>query len=177
MEFQKKLIQPKDRVASWASGKDGEITLLDVVKHAKPTILIGVSGQPGLFTEDIIKEMAKQVERPIVFPLSNPTSRIEATPADILAWTKGQAIIATGSPFTPVDYDGRSYPIGQCNKQLYFSGHGPGNSGQSARAMSPDGMFMAASHALSETAPALKDPQASLLPPLTEVREVGTQIA
>jgi malate dehydrogenase (oxaloacetate-decarboxylating) len=174
--FQAKLVQPESRVAGWSDGQDGGITLLDVMRHAQPTILIGVSGQPGLFGEDVIREMASHTERPIVFPLSNPTSRVEATPADLIAWTDGKAILATGSPFDPVEWGGRTFPIGQCNNSYIFPGMGLGILAVGARRVS-DGMFMAAAEALSALAPALRDPGAALLPPLHEARDVSVDIA
>ncbi len=176
LPFQQKLLQPKDKVAGWASAESGEISLLDVIKHAHPTILIGVSGQPDRFTEDAIREMAKHAERPIIFPLSNPTSRVEATPADLIKLTDGRALIATGSPFDPVKHDGRTYPIAQCNNSYIFPAMGLGILGIGARRVS-DGMFMVAAEELSENAPALKDAEGSLLPPLNQVREVSRQIA
>ncbi len=100
LDFQRKLAQKAEVVDQWGNIEE-VISLLDVVKNAKPTVLIGVSGQPGLFTEEIIKTMAANCERPIVMPLSNPTSRVEAVPADIVEWTEGRALIATGSPFAP----------------------------------------------------------------------------
>jgi len=176
LAFQKGFLQPESRVAGWREGKAEAITLLDVARNAKPTILLGVSGQPGLFTEAIIREMAKHTERPIIFPLSNPTSRVEATPADLIAWTDGKAIIATGSPFKPVQWQGRSIPIGQCNNSYIFPGMGLGILGVGARRVS-DGMFMAAAEALSNCSPALDDPEAPLLPHLDQVRAVGRRIA
>lgn len=176
LPFQKDLLQAENRVAAWHDGDADSITLLDVVRNARPTILLGVSGQPGLFTEEIIREMAKHTQRPIVFPLSNPTSRIEAAPADLIAWTDGTAIIATGSPFDPVAWKGRSIPIGQCNNSYIFPGMGLGILGIGARRVS-DGMFMAAAEALSRCSPALQDPDAVLLPRLDQVRAVGREIA
>ena len=176
LDFQKKLLQPLERVKNWRSGDGNGISFMDVVKNAQPSILIGVSGMPGLFTKEIITEMAAHVDRPIIFPLSNPTSRVEAVPADLIDWTDGRARIATGSPFAPVSYKGRSHPIGQCNNSYVFPGMGLGVLGIGARRVS-DAMFMAASEALSETSPALKDPQGSLLPPLDRVREVCAEIA
>ena len=174
--FQKNLLQPQDKVAGWSDGGENGITLLDVMQNAQPPILIGVSGQPGLFTEEIIREMAKHTERPVVFPLSNPTSRVEAVPADILDWTDGKAVIATGSPFEPVRYGGRTIPIGQCNNSYIFPGMGLGILAVGARRVS-DAMFMAAAEALSSCSPALTDPDASLLPPLDHAREVADKIA
>jgi malate dehydrogenase (oxaloacetate-decarboxylating) len=176
MPFQQKLLQPHDKVAGWAGTEGGEISLLDVIKHAHPTILIGVSGQPDSFTEEAVREMARHAERPIVFPLSNPTSRVEAKPADLIEWTDGRALVATGSPFDPVEHDGRSYPIAQCNNSYIFPAMGLGILGIGARRVS-DAMFMAAAEALSETAPALKSGEGSLLPPLDRVREVSKEIA
>ena len=112
LDFQRKLAQKAEVVEQWAN-IDEVISLMDVVQNAKPTVLIGVSGQPGLFTEQIIKTMAQHCERPIVMPLSNPTSRVEAVPADIVQWTEGRALIATGSPFAPVNYHGKLYHIAQ----------------------------------------------------------------
>ncbi len=176
LPFQQKLLQPKDKVAGWASAESGEISLLDVIEHAHPTILIGVSGQPDRFTEDAIREMAKHAERPIIFPLSNPTSRVEAIPADLIEWTDGRALIATGSPFDPVKHEGRTYPIAQCNNSYIFPAMGLGILGIGARRVS-DGMFMVAAEALSENAPALKSAEGSLLPSLDQVREVSRRIA
>ncbi len=176
LPFQKKLLQSHDKVAGWASDASGEISLLDVMEHAKPTILIGVSGQAGTFTEEAITEMAKHTERPIIFPLSNPTSKVEAVPADLITWTKGRALLATGSPFDPVEYEGHHYPIAQCNNSYIFPAMGLGILGSGAGFVS-DGMFMAASEELSKHAPALKDPQGSLLPLLEHVREISKDIA
>ncbi|MCP4328264.1 MAG: NAD-dependent malic enzyme [Alphaproteobacteria bacterium] len=176
LPFQTKLLQPHDKVASWGTGKGGEITFLDVIKNAHPTILIGVSGQPGKFTEEIIREMASHTDRPIIFPLSNPTSRIEGVPADLISWTDGRALIATGSPFGPVDFKGHTYPVAQCNNSYIFPAMGLGILGIGARRVS-DGMFMAASEELSRHAPALKNPEGSLLPSLEQVREISADIA
>ncbi|MEE9159642.1 MAG: NAD-dependent malic enzyme [Gammaproteobacteria bacterium] len=176
LPFQEKLAQPKDRVSAWGSNKIQGITLMDVVNNAKPTVLVGVSGQPGLFTEKIVRKMASHTERPIIFPLSNPTSRVEATPSDLIAWTEGKALVTTGSPFDPVKYNGVTFPIAQCNNSYIFPGMGLGILAAGARRVS-DEMFMAASVALSESSPATHDPNASLLPPLSTVREVSTKIA
>ena len=119
LDFQSKLVQHTEAVEAWAS-TDGIISLLDVVQNAHPTVLIGVSGQPGLFTEEVIRTMAAHCEHPIVLPLSNPTSRVEAVPADIIQWTDGRALIATGSPFLPVNYQGKIFNISQCNNSYIF---------------------------------------------------------
>lgn len=176
LPFQENLVQPLQRVSEWRQGDAEDVSLLDVMRNGKPTILIGVSGQPGLFTREIVQEMAKHAERPIIFPLSNPTSRVEAVPADLIAWTDGRAIIATGSPFEPVTHEGRSIPIGQCNNSYIFPGMGLGILGIGATRVS-EGMFMAAADALSECSPAVRDPQAALLPPLDHARAVSSDIA
>ena len=175
-DFQKPLAQPQAKVAGWASGADGTISLADAVKGAQAGILIGVSGQPNQFDQALAEQMARNVERPIIFPLSNPTSRVEAQPADLIAWTEGRALIATGSPFDPVAYGGQSFEIAQCNNSYIFPGMGLGILGIGARRVSDD-MFMAASEALSSCAPAVKGSGTRLLPTLDQVREVGKVIA
>ena len=175
LDFQRKLAQKPEAVASWAQA-DEMISLLDVVKHAKPTVLIGVSGQPGLFTEEIIRTLAANCERPIVLPLSNPTSRVEAVPADILNWTDGKALIATGSPFAPVNYQGKLYNICQCNNSYIFPGIGLGVIAAGATRVT-DCMLMASSNALADCSPMLQDPNADLLPKIDEIQKVSRVIA
>ena len=175
LDFQRKLAQKPETVASWAQA-DEMISLLDVVKHAKPTVLIGVSGQPGLFTEEIIRTLAANCERPIVLPLSNPTSRVEAVPADILNWTDGKALIATGSPFAPVNYQGKLYNICQCNNSYIFPGIGLGVIAAAATRVT-DSMLMASSNALADCSPMLQDPNADLLPEIDEIQKVSHVIA
>ncbi len=121
LDFQAKLTQNSGNLTDWDVNSNS-ISLLDVVRNAKPTILIGVSGKAGLFTEEIIKEMHKHCERPIVMPLSNPTSRVEARPEDIINWTDGNTLVATGSPFSPVSYKDQVFPIAQCNNSYIFPG-------------------------------------------------------
>ncbi len=173
--FQQKFVQPKERVIGWRAGAEA-IGLIDVVRHARPTILLGVSGQPGTFTEAVVRAMAEHVDRPIIFPLSNPTSRAEATPVDLISWTSGRALVATGSPFDDVSYGGRRVPIVQCNNSYIFPGLGLGILAAGARRVS-DGMFMAAARALADCSPARHDPVAPLLPPLAESRRVSRAIA
>jgi malate dehydrogenase (oxaloacetate-decarboxylating) len=174
--FQRKLAQPQDRVAPWRAAEGLPIRLLDVVKNARPTILIGTSGQPGTFTEEVVRAMAAYAARPIIFPLSNPTSRAEATPADLIAWTEGRAVVATGSPFEPVAHGGRRYPIAQCNNSYIFPGLGLGVLASGARRVS-DPMFMAAARALAQYSTASGGPGAPLLPSLAESRRVSRAIA
>ncbi len=176
LPFQERLRQPLERVAGWRSDSEDRIGLLEVVRRARPTILIGVSGQPAMFTEEIVRTMAEQVGRPIIFPLSNPTSRAEATPAELISWTEGRAVVATGSPFDDVEYAGRVYPIAQCNNSYIFPGLGLGVTAGGAVRVS-DGMFMAAARALAECSPAVRDPGAPLLPCLSESRSVARSVA
>ena len=174
--FKQKYAQPTERTWHWNSKDSSRLTLADVVRNVKPTILIGTSAQSGAFTEEIVREMAAFAERPIVFPLSNPTSKSEATPADLVDWTEGRAIIATGSPFTPVDYKGRVIRFGQCNNSFIFPGVGLGVIASGARRVT-DAMFVAAARVLSDFAPVLHDPKAPLYPPLEQVREVSFKVA
>ena len=152
------------------------LSLLDVVKRVQPTILIGTAAQPQAFTEDVVREMARHVARPLVFPLSNPTSKSEALPVDVIAWTEGRAFVATGSPFDDVQYDGRRIRIGQCNNAYIFPGVGLGVIVSRARRVT-DAMFVAAARTLSELSPARRDASQALLPALSEVREVAKRVA
>jgi malate dehydrogenase (oxaloacetate-decarboxylating) len=174
--FQAKFMQPKAIVANWQCEHAGMINLKDVVKNAHPTVLIGVSGQPGAFTEEIVREMAKQVKRPVIFPLSNPTSRCEATPNDLLLWTHGQAVIGTGSPFPDVVKNGHPFRVDQTNNAYIFPGMGLGLVAAKIPRVT-DAMFMAAAQALADCSPAKDNPNANLLPPLTEIHEVSFKVA
>ncbi|MEW6542720.1 MAG: NAD-dependent malic enzyme [Nitrospirota bacterium] len=176
LPFQEKFVQPRAALAGWKLARPDRVELADVVANVRPTILIGASGVPGVFTEPVVREMARHVGRPIIFPLSNPTERAEAKPADLLAWTDGNALVATGSPFEPVSFRGRTVPIAQCNNSYIFPGLGLGVLAVGAKRVT-DGMFMAASLALAECAPALQSREAPLLPPLTEIRSVSRRIA
>ena len=175
LDFQRKLAQKADVISDWAKVED-VISLLDVVKHAQPTVLIGVSGQPGLFTQEVIEALNANCERPIVMPLSNPTSRVEAVPSDIIQWTNGQALIATGSPFTPVNYQGRLYHIAQCNNSYIFPGIGLGVIASGAKRVT-ENMLMASSNALADCSPLLKNAEADLLPPIADIQNVSRVIA
>ncbi len=176
LPFQQKLAQPKTVSQQWQVSNPQNISLMDVIQHAQPTILLGVSGQPQQFTESIVKAMASYCSRPIIFPLSNPTSRAEAVPQDLLQWTNGRALIATGSPFEPITMNQQTIPIAQCNNSYIFPGVGLGVvAGQAKRVT--DTMMMAAAIALSELAPAVKTGQGRLLPELKNIREVSKHIA
>ena len=170
--------QPVERVASLAAafGSSGTIDLETVIRNVDATILIGLSTQGGAFTESIVREMARKVDRPIIFPLSNPTDRSEAVPEDLLRWTNGRAIVATGSPFAPVEFAGRKIPIAQCNNVYVFPAVGLGLVASGARRVT-DRMMMAAGRALGENSPALSDPSAALLPALKDLRTIARQIA
>lgn len=174
--FKAKYAQPLETTGDWKVNDPSHVTFLDVVKNVKPTILIGSSAQPGAFTEEIVREMAKHVERPVIFPLSNPTSKSEATPSDLLDWTEGRALVATGSPFPEVVRDGRVIRIGQCNNSFIFPGVGLGVIAAGASRVT-DAMFVAAALVLSEFAPALRDPDAPLYPPLEQVRDISFKVA
>lgn len=174
--FQRRLVQPREHVDSWRPAPGQPIGLLQVVQYVRPTILLGVSGQPDAFTEEIICAMAGHVERPIVFPLSNPTSRSEATPTDLLQWTDGRALVATGSPFDDVVHNGQRHAIAQCNNSYIFPGLGLGIRATGARRVN-SAMFMAAARTLAETAPAHHDPTGALLPPLSASRSLARTIA
>jgi len=168
--------QPLERIAGWPRTATGSIDLQTVVTHVHPTILIGTAAQPQAFTEPIVREMAKHVERPIIFPLSNPTSKSEAIPEDVIAWTQGRALVATGSPFPDVAYHGKVIQIGQCNNMFIFPGVGLGVLASGARRVT-DSMFIAAARALSACSPTQHDPNASLYPAIEEVRVVSRRVA
>ncbi|EMB9227442.1 MULTISPECIES: NAD-dependent malic enzyme [Vibrio] len=175
LDFQQRLVQKFDNTKEWENEGNG-FSLLDVMHNAKPTVLIGVSGAPGLFSEEVIKEMHKHCKRPIVFPLSNPTSRVEATPNDIIRWTNGEALVATGSPFEPVVHEGRSYPIAQCNNSYIFPGIGLGVLAVNAKRVT-DEMLMESSRALATCSPLAINGTGALLPPLEEIHLVSKKIA
>lgn len=174
--FQEKLTQPLEKVETFKRPGADKIALMDVITHAKPTILIGVSGQANQFTQEMIQHMQKVIDRPIVFPMSNPVSRSEAKPEDILKWSNGKALVATGSPFPEVKLNGTTYCIAQSNNCYIFPGMGLGILASGAKRVS-DAMFMAAAHALANTAPALHTEGGALLPSLDKVPEVSKKIA
>ncbi|MCH7380239.1 MULTISPECIES: NAD-dependent malic enzyme [Acinetobacter] len=175
LDFQQKLATPVNAISTWEYTGDN-VALLDVVKNAKPSILIGVSGQAGLFSEEVIKTLAKYYKHPIVLPLSNPTSQVEAQPKDIIEWTQGAAIVATGSPFAPIYYQGKVYAIAQCNNSYIFPGIGLGVIACGATHIS-DSMLMAASTALADCSPRLKNAAADLLPNINDIQQVSKFIA
>lgn len=174
-DFQQALAQDPSAVADWQYS--GEYpSLLDVMYCAKPTVLIGVSGQQGLFTEQVIQAMHQGCPRPIIFPLSNPSRNVEATPEQVVEWTKAQAIVATGSPFAPVQYEQHTYPIAQCNNSYIFPGIGLGVLAVKSNRISNE-MLMAASQTLAESSPAVNGSGTDLLPPITEIGALSKRIA
>lgn len=173
--FQRQLSQPRTIVESWGVESE-KMTLMDVVCHAHPTVLIGVTGQPGLFSEAIIREMYKYCKLPIIMPLSNPTSRVEARPEDIIEWTEGNAIVATGSPFNPVIYKGKEYPIAQCNNVYIFPGIGLGCLASRATRIT-ENMLITASRTLASFSPMKSNKDSPLLPDINNIQEVTKAIA
>lgn len=177
VDFQRPFVQSRARVADWRLQQPGRIDLLDVMNNAKPTTLIGVSGRAGAFTEPAIRAMAKGVARPVIFPLSNPTSSCEANPQDLHDWTDGRAIVGTGTAFPPVlRRDGTRWKTDQTNNSYVFPGVGLGVLAVSARRVT-DRMFEAAARALAEISPAKTNPNATLLPPVTDLRNVARIVA
>lgn len=168
--------QPAERIANWPTGPASGITFDTVVEYVRPTVLIGTAAQPGAFSERMIVELARYVERPMIFPLSNPTDKSEAIPADLLRWTGGRALVATGSPFAPVLIGNHTIEIGQCNNMFIFPGVGLGVLAAGATLI-PDNLFQAAALALSELAPSRAQPMASLYPVLQDVRLVARHVA
>jgi malate dehydrogenase (oxaloacetate-decarboxylating) len=175
-DAQKPYVKSKSAIDSWDLLHPNSISMMDVIKNVAPTVLIGVSGQGGAFTKAMIQEMSRLVERPIIFPLSNPTSKAEATPRDIIEWTQGKVVIATGSPFSPVSFGGKTYTIAQCNNVYVFPGVGAGAVAADATEIS-DTMLLEASKILASFSPALKNLSASLLPDISDVRKVCRAIA
>ena len=173
---QQPFVQSRFAIATWNLEHKDRVSLLDVVRNAKPTAFIGVSGQAGAFTEEVVRAMAAAVERPVIFPLSNPTSRSEAKPADLLKWTNGLALIGTGSPFAAVSWNGREVPIDQTNNSYIFPGLGLGVLSVNAQRVT-DTMFMAAAKCLAELSPARLSRSGRLLPPVSELRSVSCSVA
>ncbi|MES5943353.1 MULTISPECIES: oxaloacetate-decarboxylating malate dehydrogenase [unclassified Bacillus cereus group] len=173
LDFQIPYARKEAEVSEWK--QNDVIGLAEVVKHVKPTILIGTSTVAGAFKEEIIKEMASHVERPIILPMSNPTPLAEAKPADLIEWTEGRALVATGSPFEPVTYNGVTYVIGQSNNALIFPGLGLGTIVVRASVMT-DGMFAAAAEAVASMVDT-SQPGAPILPEVEELRNISEMVA
>lgn len=174
-DFQQKLMQPEDTFSTWPCCGDYP-SLIEVMRFAKPDILIGVSGQAGIFTEDVVRTMKRSCQRPIIFPLSNPSRHAEASPEQVVEWTEGSAIIATGSPFNDVEYAGQRYSVPQCNNSYIFPGIGLGVVAGKASLIT-DEMLMAASKTLAEASPLANTGQGDLLPRLTGIADLSRNIA
>jgi malate dehydrogenase (oxaloacetate-decarboxylating) len=173
-EYKRSFARPLADIEGWKAS--GVPTLIDTLQHSKATALLGLSGQHRAFGEDVIRALARNADRPIVFPLSNPTSSCEANPADVLAWTEGRAIIATGSPFDPVQHGGREYPIGQGNNAFIFPGLGFGANVAGAREIT-DGMVLEAADALADYVKERHLDRGLIYPPIGELQEASTLVA
>lgn len=174
-DFQQALVQTTAAISDWSYS--GEFpSLLDVMHCAQPTVLIGVSGQAGLFTEQVIRAMKKGCDLPIIFPLSNPSRQVEATPEQVIEWTDGEVIVATGSPFKPVTFNGKQHLITQCNNSYIFPGIGLGVIAVKAKLISDD-MLRAASETLAANSPLANTGQGGLLPAFTELAALSKKIA
>jgi malate dehydrogenase (oxaloacetate-decarboxylating) len=174
-DFQQKLVQSNEAIAEWdISGEFA--SLVEVMHGAKPDILIGVSGQAGLFTEKVITAMKSHCQLPIIFPLSNPSRQVEATPSQVINWTQGEVIIATGSPFEPIEYQGKTFPIAQCNNSYIFPGVGLAVVAASISRIT-DEMLQVASETLAAASPLANNESDELLPPLTSIAQLSRDIA
>jgi len=174
-DFQERLVQHENAIESW--NVEGEYaSLLEVMHGAQPDILIGVSGQAGLFSEEVIKAMKKHCDKPIIFPLSNPSRQVEATPSQVINWTEGSVIIATGSPFDPVEYQGELFPVAQCNNSYIFPGIGLGVVSANINRIT-DKMLQVASETLAASSPLANTGRGELLPPLTQIAQLSKEIA
>jgi len=176
LSFQQKLLKSKQSIAQWQCDNNDSISLSDVIKNVHPNALLGVSGQAGIFNEEIIRTMASHVNQPIIMPLSNPITHSEAVPTDLMVWTDNRAVIGTGSPFGNIVKDGQLFRVDQTNNVYIFPGMGLGLIAVQAKHVT-DKMFMVAAKALANCSPARKNPKANLLPPLTEVRDVSYKVA
>lgn len=175
LDFQQNLVSTRKKLSHWKVASTN-ISLMEVVQNAHPTVLIGVSGQPGLFSEEIIKEMYMHCPRPIIMPLSNPTSRAEAKPVELIEWTQGAALIATGSPSAPVIWQDAQYDIAQCNNAYIFPGLGLGVLASKARRVTEE-MLMTASRTLAVHSPLVKTGKGGLLPLIDDIEVVSRNIA
>jgi malate dehydrogenase (oxaloacetate-decarboxylating) len=174
--FQAIFAQKRERIAGWNLSSGGPIGLPEVVANGRPTVLIGTSGQAHAFSEAVVRAIAQNTQRPIIFPLSNPTDRSEATPRDLRAWTEDRAVVGTGSPFPPIIRGGHPFRIDQVNNAYVFPGVGLGTIAIKARHIS-ERMFLAAARAIADLSPAKRDSHANLLPPLAQSRTISLQVA
>jgi malic enzyme len=174
--FKKEFARDRAELASWKVADPARISLEETIDNAKPTILIGVSATPGTFTESIVKKMAALNERPLVFPISNPTSKAECTAEEAVTWSDGRAIVATGSPFAPVVHKGVRHRIGQCNNAFIFPGIGLGVCVAKARHMS-DGMFLESARALAKHVTEADIAESAVFPQIATIRECSHSVA
>jgi malate dehydrogenase (oxaloacetate-decarboxylating) len=175
-DFQQPYARPRSEVAGWTTGAErGPIDLAEVVAQVHPTIIVGTSTVGGAFTEPILREMAKHVQRPMIFPLSNPTERIEALPRDVITWTDGRGLVATGTPWDPISYQGTEYAIGQANNALVYPGVGLGTVVSRASRVT-DGMLLAAAEAIAGLVD-VHQPGAGLLPEVPNLRATSATVA
>ena len=173
-EMQKRFARNFSEVSSW--GKGDCVFLEEVIRQVHPTILIGVSAQAGAFTEVAIKEMTKHAARPIIFPLSNPTNKAEASAEEVIKWTEGKAILATGSPFLPVEVNGKKFEVAQCNNVYIFPGLGLGVIASGSKEVS-DLMFHKAAEVLSRHSPMLQNSEKPLFPGFAQLKGISKEIA
>jgi malate dehydrogenase (oxaloacetate-decarboxylating) len=175
-EPQRPVAQRRPAVKGWKTEAEGRISMLDVVRNARPTVLIGVTAQTGLFSEAILQEVAKSTDRPVVFALSNPTSKCEATPEQVWKATDGKGIVATGSPFRPMEWNGRTLRSSQCNNMFIFPGVGLGALVSKAAKVT-DGMLLAASRAISAMVTPEQEAMGLVLPEMEDIRQAATAVA
>jgi malate dehydrogenase (oxaloacetate-decarboxylating) len=177
LDFQERLVQLSSALKEWKlTSGSAYANLMDVISNTQASILIGVSGKPGLFTEEVIRQMLASCPRPIILPLSNPSQHVEAHPQDVVTWTDGKAIVATGSPFEEVEHNGKPFEISQCNNSYVFPGVGLGVISCKAKLVS-DEMLMVASTTLAELSPGQEDQSSAVLPPLTALPQISRKIA
>lgn len=175
-EFKATYARPVDEISDWKTAGGDRITLAETVQNAKPTVLLGTSGTPGTFDEAVIRAMAEHNEQPIIFPLSNPTSKAECTPADAIRYSDGRAIVATGSPFDPVEHNGKRYRIGQGNNAYIFPGVGLGLTVARSRRVT-DGMFLEAAKALAAEVTEADLAEHAIYPELSRIRDCSLAVA
>jgi malic enzyme len=175
-DFKMTYARPAEEIAEYECKDRSHITLVETIANAQPSILIGTSGTPGTFSEEVVRVMSGINERPIIFPLSNPTSKSECTPEQAIHWSGGRAIVATGSPFAPVIYNGKRYRIGQCNNSFIFPGVGLGLTVASARTVN-EGLFLEAAKTLAAQVSREDLAECAVYPQLTRIRDCSHAVA